>query len=188
MKVGTTVLKVEKLFKVRRKPGLVARPTMGPGTLIKMTSGGDITQVLRQEDWTTRNIHNSEIGVRQRLLLLRIRQAPLALPPGLDGVAVLRGLMAPLDHPVLLQHNNLLPHRLRRCRRPALDTTLVQMLGHLTGKPGVQKLRRMVIKCNPLHYLNLNGHLAQARHTASNIASPLPAMTLTAPPAAIGLT
>jgi hypothetical protein len=92
--------------------------------------------------------------------------------------------MALLEHPVLLQHNNMPPHRLRRCRRPTFDTTLVQILGQLAGKTGAQKLWRMGI--SPLH--NLNGHLARARHTASNIALPMPAMILMPMSPAIELT
>jgi hypothetical protein len=68
MKVGETMLKVEKLGKIRREPGLVVVLTT-MGTLLQKTSGGHMTKVSRQEDGTTRNI-NSKIGVRQRILLL----------------------------------------------------------------------------------------------------------------------
>ncbi len=67
--------------------------------------------------------------------------------------------------------NNLLWHRLKLHRRPVLETTLVQpLVDPLVGKTGMQRLPPMGISPFPDPL---------ARRTASSIASPSPAMTLT---------
>jgi hypothetical protein len=99
-----------------------------------------------------------------------MHQSPLTLLLGQTGVAILKELTAPLEHPVP-QLNNLLRH-------PALDMTLVQIWVNLHGKTGAQKLRRMAIHTLSIH----SGHLGRAHHTTSgisNIASPWLEMTLT---------